>query len=368
MKLCCLFNYNPLYRFPIYKAISVGFDSDFYFGDTVFEPLKQFDEKLLNGFKKYMKAKKIMGGKYIWFEGVSSVFKREYTHYIVTGSPSYIANWMIIVYAKLFGKKVYTWGHGPTSKIITKKSRFLTRLFYKGLTGIFLYNNHSRQFLEEVGIDSDKIHIIYNSLDSDLQTKYYNSQPQSDIYRKHFCNNYPTVIYIGRIQKRKKLDQLVNAVHKLKGKGCILNLVIVGASTDDDTISKLVDSLGINNQVWFYGPSFNEETNAELLYNADVCVSPGNVGLTCIHSLSYGTPVITNDNFETQMPEYEAIIDGVTGSFFKENDIEDLMAKIQEWVSLPIERRDSIRCVARETIEKNWSVAAQMKTLKASLF
>ena len=53
---------------------------------------------------------------------------------------------------------------------------------------------------------------------------------------------------------------------------------------------------------------YNEEANAELLYNASVCVCPAEVGLTAIHSLLFGTPVVSNDNFDEQMPEFESII------------------------------------------------------------
>ena len=44
-------------------------------------------------------------------------------------------------------------------------------------------------------------------------------------------------------------------------------------------------------------------------------VSPGNVGLTAIHSLSYGTPVLTHNNFNNQMPEVESIQPGFNGYF-----------------------------------------------------
>lgn len=59
-----------------------------------------------------------------------------------------------------------------------------------------------------------------------------------------------------------------------------------------------------------------------------MCVCPAAVGLTAIHALSYGCPVISNDNVETQMPEFESIVEGETGSLFKENDIEDLVEKL----------------------------------------
>ncbi|MCS5968893.1 glycosyltransferase [Klebsiella variicola subsp. variicola] len=50
-----------------------------------------------------------------------------------------------------------------------------------------------------------------------------------------------------------------------------------------------------------------------------------------MHSLNYGTPVITHDNFEFQMPEYEAITDNVTGSFFEYNSAESLAKEILVW-------------------------------------
>ena len=54
-----------------------------------------------------------------------------------------------------------------------------------------------------------------------------------------------------------------------------------------------------------------------------------NVGLTAIHSLSFGTPVLTHNNFDNQMPEVQAINEGENGGFFIENDLEDLIKKIE---------------------------------------
>ena len=50
-------------------------------------------------------------------------------------------------------------------------------------------------------------------------------------------------------------------------------------------------------------------------------VSPGNVGLTAMHALVYGIPVISHSNAAAQMPEFEAITPGLTGELFKENDV-----------------------------------------------
>lgn len=58
--------------------------------------------------------------------------------------------------------------------------------------------------------------------------------------------------------------------------------------------------------------------NAELIYNADLCVAPGNIGLTAMHAMMFGCPCISHNDFSWQMPEFEAIVPYKTGNFLKE--------------------------------------------------
>lgn len=361
-KVCCVFNYNPLYRLPIYKQIDESFDVDFFFGDTVFESIKQFNPKLLNGFVKYLKAVKVVKGV-VWHSGLSDALNKKYTHYILTGNPSSIANWCILFYSILFHKKVYLWCHGVRNEVKSRIKRVFLRTFYRLSSGVLLYSNYSVQFMEKLGVDKDKLFVIHNSLNTDLQSHIYDTLVPSDIYTKHFKNSNPTLIYIGRIQKRKKVEQILDALNILNLQNRKINLVIVGASTDDKDFQKKINDYKLDNQVWMYGPCYDEAQNAELLYNADLCVSPGNVGLTCIHSLSYGTPVVSNDNFSEQMPEFEAVIQNKTGSFFKENNIDSLVEEIIKWTSITQEERYNVRKLGRKTILEEWSVAYQMNLL-----
>lgn len=83
-KICCFFNYPPHYRFPIYKAMSETFDCDFFFGDTVFEPIRKFDVNNLNGFKQNFKAVKTKFKGYVWYKGCLQLFRFKYDYYINT--------------------------------------------------------------------------------------------------------------------------------------------------------------------------------------------------------------------------------------------------------------------------------------------
>ncbi len=362
MKICCIFNYNPLYRLPIYHAIDSEFDCDFYFGKQEKCTIKAFDPSLLRGFKGYIYPKRI-NNTFSTYKGIKLVLKKEYTHYIITGEPFYVSNWIILFYALIHKKRIFFWTHGTYTKISKSWTRVYNRLFYSH-ADLLLYGEHAGMYMEELGCKKERMHYIHNSLDTNVQTVLYEMNPKSRIYEEHFHNTNPIVIYIGRIQKRKKVDQLIEAIHILKRKGVYVNVVIVGPETDEMGLVNLVKQYRMENQVWFYGPSYDEKTNSILLYNADCCVSPGNVGLTSIHALTYGTPVITNDNFDTQMPEFEAIQPGLTGDFFKENDVNDLSLTIERWISVSPNDRVSIREIARKKIINEWSVQYQIDLLK----
>jgi hypothetical protein len=54
-----------------------------------------------------------------------------------------------------------------------------------------------------------------------------------------------------------------------------------------------------------------------------------------MHSLVYGVPVVTHDDWQTQGPEWEAIVPGKSGSFFRAGDVEDLARAIEYWIARP---------------------------------
>ncbi len=58
-----------------------------------------------------------------------------------------------------------------------------------------------------------------------------------------------------------------------------------------------------------------------------------------MHSLMYGTPVISNNDFVSQMPEVEAVVPGFTGDFFETNDASSLAMVIMDFRSRFPDRR-----------------------------
>lgn len=365
MKIIHICNNAPLYRQGIFKLMDATFDCDWVFGEALGD-IKQFDVKQLQGKVTVVKNVPLMGGRAYWQKGVVSQLFKGYTHHILLGEERCISTWVFIILACFCPKKkVFFWTHGPYGKEGWLK-RMIQYVFYRLVDGGFVYGNYSRDILIKRGLSADKYVTIHNSLDYDRQIEIRNKGLKSDVYAKHFEKSNPVLLFIGRLTKVKKLDMLVNAVSKLKEKCEDYNLVFVGDGTERDALTKLADRNGIQDRVWFYGACYDEKTNAELIYNADMCVAPGNVGLTAMHSMVFGTPVISHNNYPWQMPEFEAIRPGRTGDFFEYENLESLCDCISRWFKENHNRED-VRKACYEEIDTQWNPQFQIEVLKQYL-
>lgn len=364
MKLCCFFNYPPLYRENIFRKIDQTFDTQFYFGKDVHNGQKSDIAKLdFSIFKKrpIEFINKIVLKKLPWRTKASTLAFKQYDTFLVTGDFSF-SYLFLILFCKLLHKRVFAWGHGIKKK--ESNIRIFNDFFYNNLDGFFTYGEGGRRRLIELGFNPDKIHVIYNSL-SDRASD--NNDYSNSIYFNHFKNQKPVLIFIGRLTPQKKLELIIDAVNELKGTEQECNLVIIGTGICESQLKKQVKDHSLEDNIWFYGESYDENTNKSLLYNADLCVSPGNVGLTALHSLEYGTPVITHDNFETQMPEYETVVNYKTGLLFEEGNKNDLISKIKQWLNYSKGRRPEIRHNCYEMINSKWNSVNQIDILKSVL-
>ncbi len=223
-------------------------------------------------------------------------------------------------------------------------SLFIKRIFLSIPTRNLFYGNLSLQKVLSWNFKKNKNHIIYNSLNYDFHKKMRTKQVDDNVYERQFKNKNPVLLFIGRLTHVKKIDQFLWAVKKLKNQGHDYNITIIGEGSKKEELQKISTQNNLN--TWFYGACYDEGILHVLIKNADLCVSPGNVGLTLIHCLSYGTPVITHNDFAYQMPESEAIVPSVNGDFFKKDSIDDLSIKIKQWF-------ENNKDLIRETIRNN---------------
>tara|TARA_B110000503_G_scaffold78742_1_gene121084 strand:- start:1345 stop:2481 length:1137 start_codon:yes stop_codon:yes gene_type:complete len=358
-KILFFTNIFPHYRFAIWKKLinSNKFILDIYFSPS--NPLgiptpdlnNLFDDQERTKFhflKNYWFYKKIL----FWQSEVLRLTAfSKFDYIMLLGEMYIISSWIACLIAKIRGKKIYMWSHGlyGNESYIKKHIRLN---FLKLADVIFLYENRAKKLLVKNGFDERTLDVVYNSLDFDTHQKHYHNLKKEDntkVKKLFKDGSLPIILFIGRVTDKKKIDLLIKAIEKLNQTDISYNLLVVG---DGDNLEfykasnqKCIDSGWLN----FYGKSYDTEETGQLIYNSDLCVSPGNIGLTAINSLSYGTPVASHSNYSNQMPEVEAIIDGENGFLFEENDHFDLAYKINIWFSEKHKlNRDEIRKIVIE--------------------
>lgn len=367
MKICQIYYDASHYRETIYREIDKNFDSDIVFGlPSTTEGIKQMNTE---GFKGRVFYSRILSWRSVFYQkGILPLIWKSYDVYIGMGETHGISSWLFPILVRLFKpkKKVYFWSHGWYGKE-TSIEKLIKKLFFKLPNGgTFLYGDYARDLMIKEGLSPNKLFVIHNSLAYYKQLKLRNSVNASNIYKDHFQNENKVIVMIGRLNMRKHLDMLIELLAIAKTRSHIYNLVLIGNGEDKDKLIKLSEEKNVSSQVWFYGACYDEKQNAELIYNADLCVVPGDIGLTAIHSLMFGTPAVSHNHFTTQGPEFEAIKSGVTGDFYDYGSVESLTSTVEKWFETHDDRELS-RYACYKEIDSNWNPAYQINVLKANL-
>lgn len=366
MKLCLIYNFAQHYRTSIFRLIDQEYDCDFFFGDSYLN-VKKMDYSLLKG--KVIEVPTRHFGGWSYRPGIQKLLRKDYDAFILLGETRSLSTWLFCIRARLFypKKRVFFWTHGWYGKE-SRLERVLKKILLKLPNGgLFLYGNYARELMIKEGFKPERLYTIHNSLAYDEQVAVRKQLDAEPIYRDHFGNENPNLFFVGRLTTTKKLDMVLRAMSHLKEKGQAYNMTFIGGGDVQGELETLAKDLGLQDNVWFYGPCYDEKLLGNMIYNADLCVSPGNIGLTAMHSLVFGTPAITHDDFPHQMPEIEAIQDGVTGTFFQYGNVDSLAEGIERWFSQHKDDREEVRKACMKKIDENWTPQFQIDVLKKHL-
>ncbi len=359
MKVCLLYNYAQHYRSNIFMVMDRELDISFYFGDKMSD-VKKMDYSLLTGSVTELRNIKL--GCFTWQKHSLRLAFQSFDAIIALGDPYFISTWCLLLLCRI--KKIPTvlWTHGWYGRE-NKVKTIIKRLFFKLATHIMTYGDYARNLMLQNGFNESRVSAIYNSLSYDKHIKLRSGATKCDVYKDHFHNEFPTIVFIGRLTKVKQLDMLLDSLIISRNKGRCYNIVYIGDGVMKESLIEMTNSLGLNSFVWFYGATYDEKELSQLLYNADLCVAPGNIGLTAIHALSFGCPCISHNDFSLQMPEFESIIPNVTGDFFDYQDPESLSNTILKWLDNNYDR-ESIRQQCFNEIDNKWNPYSQIQIIK----
>lgn len=366
-KICFVFNQAPQYVEASYVLFDQTLDIKWCFG-TVADGIKEMDHNLLKDvtvFKTIFSKR----NNFYRLKGLEKISRdKEIGAYVLIGDFHLLSVWKLPYLIKINNSsaKIIFWTHGWYGRESFIK-KLIKKVFFAPADDILLYGNYAKQLMIQNGYDERKLHVIHNSLNHNAQVKLRESLCESSILSNHFKNGFPVLVVIGRLTERKYLHLLIEAVANLNSKGACYNILFIGDGPARCQLEELARTMNLTERVWFYGACYDEKTNAELLFNSDLCIVPGDIGLTAIHALTFGVPVISHNCFIYQGPEFEAIKPGVTGNFFEHNNVESLVETITKWFTTPSYNRDTIRKACYFEIDNYWTPEYELDILKKVL-
>lgn len=298
-------------------------------------------------------------GNILWQSGLFRIALAPYAAIVFLGNAQWPATWAAAWVARRSGKRVLFWTHGWTRRD-RGWTRIVRNIFYRQAHGLLLYGERARAIALEQGFAPENLYVVYNSLNYPAQKAIRQGADPARLaaIRRHYVPepDGALVVCTARLTGACRFDLLLDALALLKTQGRAVAALLVGDGPQREDLAARAAALGVT--VHFHGACYEEQTLGELIMAADVCVSPGKVGLTAMHSLAYGIPVITHDNPDRQAPEVEAIQPGLSGEFFREGDATDLARVIAAWTARPWpDPATRQRCV--DIIESRYNPAFQ---------
>lgn len=258
---------------------------------------------------------------------------------VVMEGMSNIGNDLLALPFVLSRKTPFVWwslGHIP-SQSHTLRARAgvpIQKWFIKRSASILAYSTFAKRYLVSLGADSNSIHVVKNTLDETrLVIQAEEGRAHTPAIRKKLeLEDRPVAAFIGRINKEKRLDLLIDAFEKvltrMEPQQPALLIIGDGPALNDNI--DYANSKGLSEHIRFAG---NRTSDASAFLSlADVCILPGLGGLAINHAFTHRIPVICS---RADGCEEDLVFTGKTGIHLPEMNVDSLAEAIYSILSDP---------------------------------
>lgn len=184
--------------------------------------------------------------------------------------------------------KKYAWIHNDVEKFNIGISDKEAKKTYSNVDKVICVSKEAKEiFVKKYGIDSSKVAVIYNFIDTSAIIK---KSKEFKIENKVF-----TFVNVAKMRDQKRQDRLVNAAVYLKNKGYKFNIQLIGDGPNLNKIKEMVNDLAVADVVTVLGLKNNPYP---YIKNADYFVLSSYMegyGIVIKEALTLKTKVITTD-------------------------------------------------------------------------
>ena len=250
------------------------------------------------------------------------------------------------------------------SSILSKKiKKFVLPLIFK-MPSAFLYSySRSKEFYLSNKVSDKKLFFHPCAVDNELFQKQAKDYSREDLRKEiGLLKNSKSILYVGRLDQRKRVLDILKAYENLKIKE--KSLIYVGGGSQKEEIDKYV---GENNLKGVKIIPFIQTSNLYKYYlSADLFVIPSDYDpspKSMNEAMNFSLPIITSKNVGTSK---DLVKEGKNGYLVNVGDVEELSNKMQKILSNKKLNdqmgKESLKIVSKWNFEED--VEATIKALR----
>jgi glycosyltransferase involved in cell wall biosynthesis len=257
-----------------------------------------------------------------------------------TGTP------VVLLVHHLFGSTAFQEASLPVAALTWLLERPLPA-FYRRLP-VQAVSESTAADLVARGFHRERIDVIENGVDLD----FYSPDPGVPRFEE------PTVLYLGRLRKYKRVDLVLHAVARLRDAGVAARLIIAGQGDHRAELERLCAALKLERQVEFAG--FVSEARKRELFRRTwihVLASPKEGwGISNVEAAACGTATVASDSPGLR----DSVRDRETGFLVPHGNVDALAERLRS-ILQDAELRDSLGAAARRFAARySWERSAAM--------
>jgi len=257
---------------------------------------------------------------------------KEYDVIFVYGNIRVISNLFYSFIFRLFGKKVVIWGQYQTAganKLLQK----IRLWWWAQFNYVFLYTEtealkykkkypHTKLVIGmNNGLNQEE---IANASKQALKKGLANWLESQGLQKKRLF------LSCARLDKKNQYGLFLECLPEIINMYPDIIWCVIGKGDEETNLKKRAKELGINSNIKWVGAVYDQVKLAPWFLSSVALIHPGAIGLSLLHAMGYGLPVITHNNYNQQMPEISALKNGVNGLLFDYRKNESLIAAVQK--------------------------------------
>lgn len=252
-------------------------------------------------------------------------------------SPLWARHPLALLVHHLFGATAFREATAPLAAATWLLERTLGPLYRRVPT--MAVSRSTAHDLGARGLDESDIEVIPNG----VEITRFTPGPQDGRFET------PTLLYLGRLKRYKRVDLPIRAVAMLRAEGVDVRLVVAGKGDQEPHLRALASRLDVADAIMFRG-YVDEDEKLELFRRAwvHVLTSPREGwGITNLEAASCGTPTIASDSPGLR----DSVVHGETGFLVPHGDVAALAERVRVLVE-DAELRASLGRAARAFAER----------------